>query len=110
MAQHELMMLVGAPLIVAGRPLATCLWALPERWRRRIAFPLQRPAVSGVVRTITAPVTAWTLHGIVIWLWHMPPLYGLAVRRWVSDYSRRGWVNRNGGDAPPFPEGHRRLV
>jgi putative membrane protein len=80
MAQHELMMLVGAPLIVAGRPLATCLWALPEKWRRRVAVPLQRTARSGFVRTLAAPVTAWLLHGIVVWLWHMPALYELAVR------------------------------
>jgi putative membrane protein len=80
MAQHELMMLVGAPLIVAGRPLATCLWALPETWRRRIALPLQRRTVASLARTIAAPVTAWTLHGLVVWIWHAPGLYELAVR------------------------------
>jgi putative membrane protein len=80
MAQHELMMLVGAPLIVAGRPLATCLWGLPEAWRRRIALPLQQPTVAGLTRTMTAPVTAWTLHGLAVWIWHAPGLYELAVR------------------------------
>jgi putative membrane protein len=80
MAQHELMMLVGAPLIVAGRPLATCLWALPETWRRRIALPLQRRTMASLARTIAAPVTAWTLHGLVVWIWHAPGLYELAVR------------------------------
>ncbi len=80
MAQHELMMLVGAPLIVAGRPLATCLWAFPERWRRRIARPLQQPSAAGFVRMIAAPITAWTLHGLVVWIWHAPGLYELAVR------------------------------
>ena len=80
MAQHELMMLVGAPLIVAGRPLATCLWALPDTWRRRIALPLQQPTVVSLTRAIAAPVTAWTLHGLVVWIWHAPGLYELAVR------------------------------
>jgi putative membrane protein len=80
MAQHELMMLVGAPLIVAGRPMATCLWALPERWRRRVVLPLQRPRVAGMVRVMAAPITAWTLHGLVVWIWHAPGLYELAVR------------------------------
>ena len=79
MAQHELMMLVGAPLIVAGRPLATCLWALPGRWRRRVALPLQTRQASGVVRTMTAPIVAWTVHGLVVWIWHAPGLYQLAV-------------------------------
>jgi putative membrane protein len=80
MAQHELMMLVGAPLIVAGRPMATCLWALPQRWRHRVALPLQQPTVAGVARVIGAPLTAWTLHGLVVWIWHAPGLYELAVR------------------------------
>jgi putative membrane protein len=80
MAQHELMMLVGAPHIVAGRPMATCLWALPETWRRRVALPLQRPGVAGMVRFMAAPITAWTLHGLVVWIWHAPGLYELAVR------------------------------
>lgn len=80
MAQHELMMLVGAPLIVAGRPLSTCLWALPERWRRHVATPLQKVTVTGLARVIAAPLTAWTLHGIAVWTWHIPALYELAVR------------------------------
>jgi putative membrane protein len=28
---------------------------------------------------LAAPVTAWTLHGTVVWLWHLPALYELAV-------------------------------
>jgi putative membrane protein len=80
MAQHELMMLVGAPLIIAGRPLPTYLWALPDRWRMRVAAPLQRGAASTAVRALTAPVAVWAAHGIVIWLWHVPFLYELAIR------------------------------
>src|SRR6185503_9679419 len=45
MAQHELLILVAAPLMVLGRPLAPMLWALPEptretagRWSRTPAF------------------------------------------------------------------------
>ena len=33
MTQHELLMLIAAPLLVASRPLATFLWAFPQRWR-----------------------------------------------------------------------------
>jgi putative membrane protein len=80
MAQHELMMLVGAPLIVAGRPLSTCLWGLPDQWRRHIVMPLQTGGVSRLTRALASPLIVWTLHGIVVWLWHLPPLYELAVR------------------------------
>ena len=80
MAQHELMMLVGAPLLIAGRPLATCLWALPVRWRRRGASVLQQGIVAGTSRVLTTPATAWALHGAAIWIWHVPALYEAAVR------------------------------
>jgi putative membrane protein len=80
MAQHELMMIVGAPLIVCGRPLSTCLWAFGERWRKHLVVPLQNHSVAGAVSVIAAPMTAWLLHGLVVWLWHIPALYELAVR------------------------------
>jgi putative membrane protein len=79
MMQHELMMLVGAPLIMAGRPLSTCLWALPMSWRRVVALPFQHRGVARAMRIATAPLLAWALHGIVIWVWHLPTLYDLAV-------------------------------
>jgi putative membrane protein len=79
MAQHELMMLVGAPLVVAGRPLATCTWALSRPWRRLIVAPLQRGLAARGMRMLTAPVVAWALHGAVLWIWHLPALYNLAI-------------------------------
>ena len=80
MAQHELMMVVAAPLIVAGRPLATCLCALPERARRVVAAPIQHRIVATAVRRLTAPATAFAVHGAVLWIWHLPALYERAVQ------------------------------
>ncbi len=79
MVQHELMMLVGAPLVMAGRPLSTCLWALPLSWRRVVATPIQHRRIASGIRILTAPLLAWALHGSVIWIWHVPALYELAV-------------------------------
>jgi putative membrane protein len=33
MIQHELLMIVAAPLMVLGRPLGVWVWALPHGWR-----------------------------------------------------------------------------
>jgi putative membrane protein len=79
MLQHELLMLVGVPLMIAGRPLATWLWGLPDGLRRSVVPLLQGGATSAVARLLTAPVTAWALHGVVIWVWHVPALYQAAV-------------------------------
>jgi putative membrane protein len=74
-----LMMLVGAPLLIFGRPLQRCLTGMPDGLRIRAAHLLQRPAMSGAWRVLTAPLVAWALHGIAIWVWHMPSLYDAAV-------------------------------
>src|SRR5207244_10008440 len=36
MTQHELLILVAAPLLVVGRPIVPFLWALSPRWRVRV--------------------------------------------------------------------------
>jgi putative membrane protein len=81
MAQHELMMLVGAPLCMAGRPLPRLLIALPRLGRPTGATVLQSPLVKRGWRLLTTPVCAWALHGLTLWVWHLPALYQLAVRQ-----------------------------
>jgi putative membrane protein len=80
MLQHELLMLVGAPLVIAGRPLATALLGLPMRWRRTAAGVLQDRRAGTAWRLVTAPVAAWVVHGAAVWIWHVPALYEGAVR------------------------------
>src|SRR5919109_421339 len=36
MTQHEILILVAAPLLVFGRPVVPFLWALTPRWRLRV--------------------------------------------------------------------------
>jgi putative membrane protein len=79
MIQHELMMLVGAPLMIAGRPLPRCLSGLPEWARVAVAHALQGHVASKTWGVFTAPLVAWSLHGLAIWIWHMPALYEAAV-------------------------------
>jgi putative membrane protein len=80
MLQHELLMLVGVPLMIAGRPIASWLWGLPDGLRPLAARMLQGAPVGGLWRAFTMPAVAWALHGITVWLWHVPLLYELAVQ------------------------------
>ena len=80
MAQHELLMLVGAPLLVVGRPIVPWLWALPGSMRPVTGTGLRRPAVAAAWRWLTMPQVAFALHGLVVWVWHAPALYEAAVR------------------------------
>ena len=79
MLQHELLMLVGAPLMVAGRPMSVWLWGFPETIRFAVGHTLQDTRAAHVWTLLTAPVVAWALHGGAVWIWHLPALYEWAV-------------------------------
>jgi len=68
MVQHEILMLLAAPLLVISRPLATYLHALPARWRRTVG----RWSKIGIIAT---PFSAWFIHAAALWIWHYPPLF-----------------------------------
>jgi putative membrane protein len=75
MGQHELLMLVSAPLIVIGRPLYAFLWALPERGRRAATALVETAPFRQSWRALTHPVVVLVLHGAALWLWHIPGLF-----------------------------------
>jgi putative membrane protein len=79
MVQHEVLMLVAAPLLVLGRGLPTLLWALPHAGRIVVGRLTKRRGVRGFWNALTAPLTAWLLHGAALWLWHAPPLFNAAL-------------------------------
>jgi putative membrane protein len=79
MVQHTLIMLIGAPLLIAGRPLPLLLEGVPPRVRRAAAGALQSGAGAALARTMTLPLLTWAAHGLVLWVWHVPALYEAAV-------------------------------
>jgi putative membrane protein len=75
MTQHELLMLVAAPLLVLGRPMIPFLWALPRVAARRIARWTRASLWQRAWQTISAPFVAWLIHAVVLWTWHVPVLF-----------------------------------
>ena len=63
MLQHELLMVLAAPLLVLGRPL--------EAWSRVVALR--------VPRLLSDPFLACALHAVAVWMWHAPTLYAAAL-------------------------------
>jgi cytochrome c oxidase assembly factor CtaG len=76
MIEHELIMLVAALLIVAGRPGAVFLWALPSRLRRTAGSV----ARFRVWRRLADPIVATALQAAAICVWHVPSLFDRALR------------------------------
>jgi putative membrane protein len=58
MVQHELLMVIAAPLLVAARPLVALRLPLPK-W-------------------LSDPLVAWIAHAAAIWLWHVPGIFEAA--------------------------------
>ena len=79
MVQHLLLMLVAAPLLVAGRPVATVTPALPARLRRVVGQSSRR--LRGPVHRLEHPVAVGLTGVLVLWTWHMPSLYEAALRQ-----------------------------
>jgi putative membrane protein len=75
MVQHELLMVLAAPLLVLGRPMMVMLWALPRSARQPAANVARQPIVRAVWGAITRPFDAWLIHGAAIWVWHLPSLF-----------------------------------
>jgi putative membrane protein len=75
MAQHELLMVVAAPLLVMGRPMVPFLWGLPMAWRRALGALSKTGPVERAWHAMTRPVFAWSFHAVVLWGWHMPALF-----------------------------------
>lgn len=70
MVQHMLILVVIAPLFVLARPLPQ--WAAASG---RACFRLWKP----LLRLGRYPIWMGCLQGLVIWFWHAPALYNLAL-------------------------------
>jgi putative membrane protein len=75
MTQHELLMVVAAPLLVFSKPIVAMLFALPERWRITLGRVSKTTGFRAIWMSITGPLTVWLIHGATIWVWHIPVLY-----------------------------------
>ncbi|HSK09117.1 MAG TPA: cytochrome c oxidase assembly protein [Vicinamibacterales bacterium] len=75
MVQHEILMLVSAPLLALSRPLVPMLWGLPGGWARSAAGLLREPRARWSWALLTTPFVAWAVHGVALWVWHGPALF-----------------------------------
>ncbi|MBL8505439.1 MAG: cytochrome c oxidase assembly protein [Methylobacillus glycogenes] len=86
MVQHELLMIVAAPLLVLARPLAVWAWAMPGRRVTRLHKLTRYPLFARIWQGITHPFSAWAIHALVLWGWHVPTMFENALHRsWLHD-------------------------
>ena len=80
MIQHQLLIMVAAPLVLLGNPLPFVLWGVPAAGRRALGRAL---APRGGLRRLLAVVTSLPVAGlaytVVLWAWHLPRAYEAAL-------------------------------
>jgi cytochrome c oxidase assembly factor CtaG len=79
MVQHELLMIVVAPLLVLSRPLGVWIWAFPKPVRMGLGRAARARPVHAAWRWLTLPTVAWVLHATALWAWHAPRLFEAAL-------------------------------
>jgi cytochrome c oxidase assembly factor CtaG len=111
MTQHEILMLVAAPLLVLSRPLIAFMWALPIGWSRRTGAWARKGSVRKSWYALTNPLVAWLVHAVALWMWHIPRLFDATLHSelvhtvqhlsfllsallfwWALLHGRRGWM------------------
>lgn len=88
MIEHELLMAVAAPLLVAACPGAALIWALPAALRRGTGKLARGKMLQTVWTLATRPLNATIIHGVAIWIWHIPVLFEAALRQGVLHYAQ----------------------
>src|SRR4051812_28751832 len=67
MTQHEILMLVAAPLIVLGWPLVVYLWAFPAGFAKKISSWTTSRWWQAIWRSISSGFSAFLISGITLW-------------------------------------------
>ncbi|MER9840230.1 cytochrome c oxidase assembly protein [Mesorhizobium australicum] len=88
MIEHELLMAVAAPLLVAACPGAALIWALPAALRRGTGRLTHGRIVQAIWTVASRPLNATIIHGIAIWIWHVPVLFEAALQQGALHYAQ----------------------
>jgi putative membrane protein len=80
MVQHEILMLMAAPLFVLGRPIIAFLKALPGKRAGQLARLGNSSVWQKFWGGVTYPLNAWLIHAVALWVWHVPYLFQATLR------------------------------
>jgi cytochrome c oxidase assembly factor CtaG len=79
MVEHEVIMVLAAPLLAIARPVGAFLWALPPALRKALGGIAKTSVVAKPWLVLRDPLVATVLHAGVLWAWHMPRLFNLVL-------------------------------
>ena len=80
MVQHELMILLAAPLLIFSQPAALLIGGMPNLLRKTFIWILRRKKTVMLKRFLILPLVAWLIHAVALWAWHVPGLFQASLR------------------------------
>lgn len=81
MGQHMLLAAVVPPLLLLGRPGPVLLRGLPAAWRPMATAPRRWPGAAAWRALCASPAATSLVHGVLLWGWHLPAAFELALRQ-----------------------------
>jgi putative membrane protein len=75
MLQHEVLLLISAPLMAASHLGVTLLYALPRSKRKPVGTWAAKMEHASPLSCIFSALGAFLLHAVALWIWHIPYLY-----------------------------------
>jgi putative membrane protein len=79
MIEHEVLMVISAPLLVLSKPAGCLLWGLPGQIRVLAVPAAQHQTLKLGWKALTELWTATALHAVTLWAWHAPALFHAAL-------------------------------
>lgn len=85
MIQHLMLTMIAGPLVMLADPMPITLWGMPDQFRRAVGQGLSRllhrnSPYRNILKQVTSPAVSYILMLVLLWGWHDPNLYNLALR------------------------------
>jgi cytochrome c oxidase assembly factor CtaG len=84
MIQHEILMLVAAPLMVLGKPGFAMLKAFPQSIASNLSAAANAGPLERAWSVAFSPLGAWLIHAAALWFWHIPAAFEAALHSEVA--------------------------
>jgi putative membrane protein len=94
MVQHLLLMTFAPPLILLGAPALPLLQGIPHAINRCVTGPFLRSRlVKSFTHAATHPVICWLAAALALIVWHLPPVFELALRwEWLHELEHASFL------------------
>lgn len=94
MVQHLLLMTIAPPLILAGAPTLALLQGVPRAINRYVTGPIVRSRLAkSFMHAATHPVICWLAATLALIVWHLPSVFGLALRLdWLHELEHASFL------------------